>query len=124
MESNKVLVIYNQKCSKCRETQQLLEQKKEKNSSLSIDYHYYLQDGISEQLLEKIVDLLKVSDVKNIMRDTDQLYKDLKIKESNFSQQELKNLIIKNPALLQRPIVIYQDKAVIARPPSNINEIL
>jgi arsenate reductase len=59
-----------------------------------------------------------------LLRKNDEVYKQIKTKIEKISEEEILNLMIKNPDLVQRPIVEKGDKAILARPPERINEIL
>jgi arsenate reductase len=59
-----------------------------------------------------------------LLRKNDGAYKQLKTKIEKISEEEILNLMIKNPDLVQRPIVEKGDRAILARPPERINEIL
>ena len=59
-----------------------------------------------------------------LLRKNEEAYKNLKSKIEKFSEDEILNLMIKNPDLIQRPIVENGDKAILARPPERIKEII
>lgn len=111
--SASIIIYHNPKCSKSRATMELLEGK-----GVDIETRLYLDRGLSEQEVAQISQLLGV-EVTEFMRKKDDQYKALAANENTNWTQEL----IKEPKLLERPIVIYQDKAVIGRPPENIEEL-
>lgn len=110
-----IKIYHNPKCSKSRAGLEFL---KEKN--LQSEVILYLEKGLSEDEIENLLKLLK-KDVREIMRKGEDEYKTL---DPNLSQKQLIAAIVKNPKLLERPIVINGKKAVIARPTENILEIL
>jgi len=59
-----------------------------------------------------------------LLRKNEEAYKNLKSKIEKFSEDEILNLMVKNPDLIQRPIVENGDKAILARPPERIKEII
>ncbi len=61
---------------------------------------------------------------RELLRKGEQVYRDLKLKERNLSDDELINIMAENPDLIQRPIVVRGDKAVLGRPPENVQELL
>jgi len=61
---------------------------------------------------------------RDLLRKGEQVYRDLKLKERDLSDDELINIMAENPDLIQRPIVVRGDKAVLGRPPENVQELL
>ena len=109
----KCTIFHNPRCSKSRKTLELLQEK-----SVEIDTILYLEVGVSEN---KVLELSKLLNkpVKNFMRKGEQEYKDLDIdiEDNNACAKAIKLA----PKILERPIVICGDKAVIGRPPENID---
>lgn len=58
-----------------------------------------------------------------LLKKNEQAYKDFKIKEKNFSEDEILNLMTKHPDLVQRPIVEMGNKVILARLPEKIREL-
>ena len=58
-----------------------------------------------------------------VIRTKEKVYKDLDIKNKNYSEGELIDLMVKYPDLVQRPIIEMGDKAILARPPEKIKEL-
>ncbi len=73
----------------------------------------------------KLRSLLKKMNMKpsELLRKNEKAYKDLDIKNKNYSEEEILNLMIKNPDLVQRPILELGDKAILGRPPEKIYEL-
>ena len=59
-----------------------------------------------------------------VMRTKDDLYKELGLAGKTLSRAEGIRLLVEHPALLERPIVVKGDKAVVARPPEKVSELL
>lgn len=117
--SNARLVIYhNPNCSKSRETLQILE-----NSNLSPTIVEYLENPPTPQELKKIIEMLGVP-AGDLLRTTEQVYEDAKLDGEALSEDEIIAAICQHPALLQRPIVVSGDRAVIGRPPARVLEII
>jgi arsenate reductase len=117
--SNVRLVIYhNPSCSKSRETLQILE-----NSNLSPTIVEYLENPPTRQELKKIIEMLGIS-ARDLLRTTEQIYADAKLDREALSEDEIIASICQYPALLQRPIVVSGDRAVIGRPPARVLEII
>lgn len=58
-----------------------------------------------------------------LLRKNEQAYKNLKIKEKKISEDQILDLMIKHPDLVQRPIVEKGEKAILARPPEKVREL-
>jgi len=58
-----------------------------------------------------------------LLRKNEKVFKDLKIIEKNYSENQILDLMIKYPDLVQRPIVEKGEKAILARPPEKILEL-
>lgn len=111
-----ITIIHNSNCSKSRETLRILESR-----GYDVTMINYLNGELTRELLEKTIKLLN-TDLKNLLRPKEEEFKNLII---NFDDQnEIISAILKHPAILERPIVIVDEKAVIARPPEKVLEIL
>ena len=83
---------------------------------------HYLKEGINENQLKEI--LLKLNKKPlEIVRSQEELYKK-ELKGKNFTDEEWITIIIENPKLLQRPLVVSKHKAVLAQPPEEIDKLL
>lgn len=113
-----VMIIYhNPRCAKSRAGLQYLESK-----GYDIEIRKYLNDGITEtELLEIIKKTGK--DAFSLVRTNEQDYID-NYKGKTLTNEQWIKILVKNPKLLQRPVVINGKKAVLANPPENIEEIV
>ena len=117
--SNVRLVIYhNPGCSKSRETLQILE-----NHDLSPTIVEYLDNPPTRQELKQIIEMLGIS-ARDLLRTTEQIYEDAKLDSWALSEDEIITAICQHPALLQRPIVVSGNRAVIGRPPTRVLDII
>ena len=73
----------------------------------------------------KLKTLLKKAGLKpsEVLRKNEQVYKKLKIKERNYTEAQILDLMIMHPDLVQRPIIEKGNKAILARPPEKIKEL-
>ena len=110
-------IYHNPRCSKSRQTLQLLEEKNE-----DINIVKYLEYPPTKTELKKIIKLLGVKPTV-LVRKNEQIWKD-NFKGKELSQEEVINAMIKYPKLIERPIVIKGNKATIGRPPENVLSIL
>lgn len=112
-------IFHNPKCSKSREALKLLQEK-----AIEIEVVEYLKNPPSASELKTICDTLNVAPTE-IIRSKEPLFKELGLSlESGFSAQEWCLVLAKHPSLIERPIVCYQGKVVIGRPPETVLSIL
>lgn len=114
-----VSMYHNPKCSKCRATLTLLQEK-----GIVPELILYLETAPSAAELEEVLKKLGKGP-KDIIRFTEEVAKELCIspKDERPDSEWLK-IISGNPKLLERPIVINGDRAAIGRPPESVLEIL
>jgi arsenate reductase len=113
-----IKIYHNPRCSKSRQALELLE-----NKNIKPEIILYLQEGLSFVEVENILDLLKC-DPRDIMRKKEAEYKEFNLGDKSLSDEDLIKAIVKTPKLLERPIIIHGQKAVIGRPTENILDIL
>jgi arsenate reductase len=101
---------------KSRQTLALLE-KREKN----IEIIEYLKDTPDSKELEGILDKLDLG-AEDIVRKGEALYKE-KFKGKKLSRKQWIEVLVKNPVLIERPIVVKGRKAVLGRPPENVSKL-
>ena len=108
-----MLTIYhNPRCSKSRQTLALIE---ENNQEVTIVD--YLKTPLDEQTIQTLLSALSVSPI-DMMRKNEDEFKAQNLKTAN--DQALINAMVNTPKLIERPIVIKGNKAVIGRPPENV----
>lgn len=117
-----VKILHNPRCSKSRQTLQLIEDK-----GITPEIVLYLQEPPSAQCIEKLKTYLDIPSVRDIMRTKEDEYKALNLKEQD-DEQALIDAIVSHPKLLERPIVIsHSDSGIqarVGRPPENVLDIL
>ncbi len=111
-----VLVYFNPNCSKCRGARDLLHDK-----GVEADYFRYLDEAPSREELERVMALLGIDDPREMMRTGESVYKELALADAD--NDALLDAMTKHPILIERPIVIRGDKAVIARPPEKLLDL-
>lgn len=114
----KITIYEKSTCSKCRQTEALLNEK-----GLSFDVVHYHDTPIST---EKLKELLAKMDMKPIelFRKGEEEYKAMKEEIESADDARLIAILVSHPALMQRPIIEVDDKAVLGRPPENVLGIL
>jgi arsenate reductase len=110
-------VWFNPQCSKCRTVHGILDEK-----GVAADYVRYLEQAPSRADLERVLKLLGTDDPRAIVRTGEDRYKELGLADA--TRDELLDAMTANPILIERPIIIRGDKAVVGRPPERVLEIL
>lgn len=100
-------VYYNPRCMKCRIAKQALNAK-----NITYNIYEYLEEGITIAKLKEI--LHKGLELKDMLRTNEPDYKE-HIKGKDLSEDEILEIITKYPKILQRPIILSENNAVIAR---------
>ena len=118
MASEKPLIYHNPGCSKSRETLQILE-----DNNTSPEIIEYLENPPGADELRHIIALLGIP-AREILRTGEDAYQAAGLDADNLDEDKVIRAICEYPVLLQRPIVISGDRAVIGRPPSRVLEIL
>ena len=111
-------IFHNSRCSKSRQALQILQ-----DSNCEIEIINYLEIDLDVSLINDVLKKLSLKP-RDILRTSEQYYKDNNLKEDNLSDDDLINYMIKHPKLIERPIVIKGQKAVLGRPPENVLELL
>jgi arsenate reductase len=105
-------------CSKCRVTLGILN-----DEGVEFDSINYYETPLTVEELRSLIDKLGVSP-HDLLRKDEKAYRELNLNERDLSDDELIHLMIENPDLMQRPIVVRGNRAVLARPPENVKELL
>jgi arsenate reductase len=115
---NQVSIIHNPRCSKSRQTLALLEQ-----HNIHPEVIEYLKTPLTEIRLREIIKMLGI-EPRALLRKNETDYKELGLKDVNLSDDELITAMCQHPKLIERPIVICNEKAKIGRPPETVLELL
>lgn len=110
-------IYHNPRCAKSRAGLKYLEE-----SGREFEIVKYIEEGISAKELGDIIALTGKKPF-NFVRTQEQDYKD-EFKGKMLSDEEWLKVLAENPKLLQRPIVVNGNKAVLGNPPENIDKIL
>ena len=111
-----IIIYHNPKCSKSRKT---LEYIKDKNINPTIKL--YLQEDITEKEIKNIVKMLGIKPIE-LVRQQEEEFKSYKNKD--LDDEEVFNLLIKYPKLIERPIVVSDNRAILSRPPEKVLDII
>lgn len=113
-----VTIYHNPRCSKSRQTLSLLQEK-----SINVNVIEYLKTPPDIPQLKQILKQLGY-EPRQLMRKSEQIYKNLDLGNENKTAEDLVNAMAQNPILIERPIVLSGDKAAIGRPPESVFDIL
>lgn len=113
-----IIMYHNPRCSKSRQTLTLLNDR-----GIEPEIIEYLKTPPDAHQLKKILQLLGLSP-RDLMRTKEVEYKENNLDSKTLSDDQLIAALIKNPVLIERPIVLANGKAAIGRPPENVLEIL
>ena len=115
---NDVTIYHNPRCSKSRQTLQII-----KDHGIQPVVVEYLKVPLKKSELNNISRLLNKRP-KDFVRKTEADFKEYNIKNIIENDIELINKMVKFPKIIERPIVVLREKAVIGRPPENVLELL
>lgn len=113
-----VTIYHNPRCSKSRETLALLE-----SNGVQPSVVEYLKTPVDLATLDTLLTQLGFDSAHQLIRSKETLYKELNLSKDT-DEVTLKQTMIENPKLIERPIVVKGDKAAIGRPPESVLAIL
>ena len=111
-------IYHNPRCSKSRQTLSLIQEK-----GIEPEIVLYLDAPPTQKALKGILALLGIS-ARTLLRKGEQDYKELGLADSTLTESALIKAMCTHPKLIERPIVVVGDKAVLGRPPENVLELL
>ena len=112
------IIYHNPRCSKSRQTLEILNE-----HDLNAEIVLYLENPPSAEEIALILYKLGLG-ARDAIRKGEEEYKLLNLKDQSLTENELITFMSENPKLIERPIVIKDDKAVIGRPPENVLSII
>ena len=110
-------IYHNPRCSKSRQGLAIV-----KDANVDFEIREYLKEPVS---VEELTDLLRKLDIPAIelVRKNEKDWKE-NFKNKNLSEEDVINAMVSFPKLIERPIFVKGNKAVIGRPPEKIKELL
>lgn len=114
----KTKIYHNPRCSKSRQTLQLLE-----DQNADIEIIEYLNEPPDAETLDHILNQLGL-EPRQLMRSKEPEYKQLGLDNPGLDRAALIDAMVKTPKLIERPIVISDKGIAIGRPPENILKVL
>jgi arsenate reductase len=117
MTADEVTVWFNPSCSKCRTVQGILAER-----GVEADYVRYLEQSPSRADIETVLTRLGTDDPRSILRTGEAVYEELGLADAD--RDVLLAAMVAHPVLIERPIVLRGDRAVVGRPPEKVLELL
>ena len=113
-----ITIYHKPTCTTCRQTVQML-----KDSGTPFTAVNYYEQTFTKDQLKKILKKAGLSP-KDVLRTKEDIYKELGLVKKKLSEDALLDLMVKYPDLIQRPLVVKDDKAVLARPAETVKALL
>ncbi len=117
-DKNKVIIYHNPRCTKSRQTLELLQQQ-----GIEPEIIKYLETPPDKATLKKILKLLGRKP-RELMRRHEKEYKENNLDDPSLTDDQLIDAMLKFPKLIERPIVLANGKAALGRPPEDVLKIL
>lgn len=115
---SEVIIYHNPRCSKSRQTLQLLE-----HHGVQPTVHLYLRDVLSAPAIKTLLQQLGFASARELVRSKEALFTELGL-NANSSEQQLIDAMAAHPQLIERPIVVVGQRAKLGRPPEAVLELL
>lgn len=112
-----IKVYHNPRCAKSREALQWLD-----DHQLSYEVVKYMEEGLRPDELEELLDLLDKS-AHELIRTKEAIWKE-QYADLDLNEDELIMVMVEEPRLMERPIVVTEDRAILARPTSALEALL
>ena len=113
-----LVIFHNPRCSKSRQTLSIIQER-----GLDLNVVEYLKNPPSKTEIKIILKKLGICPI-DLMRKGETLFKEKNLNDPSVSDEYLIDCMAENPILIERPIVIRGEKAIIGRPPERVLEIL
>jgi len=112
-----LIIWHNPRCSKSREAIKILEE-----NNKTFDMFKYLDEDITSQEIKDVLKLLNLN-ARDLMRTKEDIYKELDLKNVD-DEDTLVDMMVQHHKLIERPIIIKENKAIIGRPTSIIADFI
>lgn len=113
----KITIWHNPRCSKSRDALKIVDE-----NNIDKEVVKYLEETPNKKELETILQMLDITP-RELMRTKETIYKELNLKDIT-DNTKLIEAMVKHPKLIERPILIKGDKAIIGRPTSIVSEFV
>jgi arsenate reductase len=113
-----ITIYHNPRCSKSRQTLNLLQER-----GIEPQVVKYLETPPDAAQLARILDMLGL-EPRDLMRTKEKEYLEQGLDDPRLTREQLIAAMISHPRLIERPIVVYDDRAALGRPPEQVLDIL
>lgn len=113
-----ITIYHNPRCSKSRQTLELLQ-----DNNISPEIILYLENTPSKSEMESLLGKLGIS-ARELIRTSEDAYRQMGLSDASLTDGQLIEAMLEEPKLIQRPIVVAGERAVLGRPPENVLDIL
>ncbi len=112
-----VTIYHNGECSKSKGALELLQEK-----GIEHEVRYYLIDPLTEEELKDLLKKLRMP-AADLVRKSEPVYME-QYEGKDLGEEQWINIMVMHPVLMERPVVVNGDRAVIARPAEKVFEVL
>jgi arsenate reductase len=112
-----IQVYHNNRCGKSREAIKIVEA-----SGKEFEIIKYLENPPTFDELELLLKKLNYQPL-DLVRQKESIWTE-RFKGKKLSNEEIIKALVENPILIERPIIILKDKAIVARPPEKLNDFI
>lgn len=113
-----IQIYHNPRCSKSRATLALLEE-----NDVNPEIIYYLDNPPTAAELKSLLQKLGLG-IRDILRRNEAQYEELGLGDDSLSEEIVFDLVVSHPVLIERPIVVRGERAILGRPPENVLQLL
>ena len=110
-------VYHNNRWGKSRKVLQLL-----RDNNINFTIIEYLKEPIGHNELHNICQILAIRPIQ-LVRTNDKYFKGLNVNINSMNNDEILELLVNHPKILERPIIVKNNDAVIGRPPENVEKL-
>jgi len=112
------IIYHNPRCSKSRQTLALLNEK-----DCDPKIFLYLEEELTTEDLKEVLQKLNM-EPRDLLRKGEEEYRKNNLSDDRLNNEDLIKFMIKHPKLIERPIVVKENKAILGRPPENVLKLI
>lgn len=112
-----IQIYHNPRCGKSREAKSVLEEK-----GIDFETIEYLKTPLTKVTLKELIDKIGIKP-EELIRKQESVFKE-KYKDAQLNDSQWIEAMVENPKLIERPIVVNGNKAVVARPAEKVEDVL
>lgn len=112
------IIYHNPRCSKSRQTLALLNER-----GCEPKIFLYLEEELTTENLKEVLQKLNM-EPRELLRKGEEEYRKNNLSDDRLNNEDLIKFMIKHPKLIERPIVVKENKAILGRPPENVLKLI